>query len=177
MFFRTPLAELAAYCRQLRYPPALRIAPPAAPVTAEVLALVELLRAPTPAEPPSPPTAAVDERRLIAAMCTSAWNLRRRMLDPETNRPRAEFRRAYSDVKALWREFDDRGIRIIGHTGEEYDDGLSLDVVTFEERDDVTTQTIIETIKPTIVFDGTRIQIGEVVVGTPRSPDDIARRS
>jgi hypothetical protein len=167
MALRPLLSELVADWRQWRYPAALRITSPGVPGTADVLALLERFRDLQPAEPPASQAPTADDRELIAALCTSAWSLRRRMIDPATDRPRPELRRAYSDVKALWRALDDRGVRIIDHTGEHFDDGLSLDVVTFEPRDDLVTDTIIETIKPTIVLDGMRIQVGEVVVGTP----------
>jgi hypothetical protein len=53
------------------------------------------------------------------------------------------------------------------HTGDAYDTGMALRVIAFEPTAELAQEQIIETIKPTIYYNGKIARMGEVIVGTP----------
>ena len=70
------------------------------------------------------------------------------------------------------------GIDIKDHTGEKYDGGMALHVITFQPAPGLSHEQVIETIKPTIYRENKIVQMGEVIVGvpekgaTPDTPDN-----
>jgi hypothetical protein len=60
-------------------------------------------------------------------------------------------------------------IEIHDYTGQRYDVGLTVGVLTYQPTADITTgdEVIIETVKPTMYHHGSLISPGEVVVGVP----------
>ena len=57
--------------------------------------------------------------------------------------------------------------RIKDHTGEIFDYGLPLNVVTTQPSPGITKERVLETLKPTIYWQEQMIQMGEVVIATP----------
>ena len=60
-----------------------------------------------------------------------------------------------------------RGIEIKDHTGKTVDAGDALNIVAYQPSVDLTRNTVIETLRPTIYFKEKIIQNGEVIVGKP----------
>ena len=107
-------------------------------------------------------------RKLFSAVGTAVWKLEQRMLDPETKEPREEFRKVWRHVEAIKDALAEAGVDIIDWTGKRYDDGMSLKVVSEEEREGTKEAEIVETLLPTIRFrKEVQLQQGEVVVGRP----------
>lgn len=105
--------------------------------------------------------------RLLADLATGIWRLKLRCLEPGTDRPREEMRRAYRDVEALWDALTQAGVKVQDHKDTAYDASLSLTVVAFQPTAGIDRERVIETIKPTVYYQSQRIQMGEVIVGTP----------
>jgi hypothetical protein len=63
--------------------------------------------------------------------------------------------------------FDSLGIRIIDRIGESFDAGLPDQVVTEEPREGLTREQIIRTIRPTIMWNQTMVQRGEIDIAVP----------
>jgi hypothetical protein len=59
------------------------------------------------------------------------------------------------------------GVVIRDQLNEPYDPGLPVNVLTFQPMPGLTRDTIIEVVRPTIIWQERVLQIGEVVVGTP----------
>jgi hypothetical protein len=71
----------------------------------------------------------------------------------------------------VWDALKENGLEIQDHTGDPYDSGQSLKAPAFEPTPGLKEETVIDTIKPSIYLDGKMIQMGEVVVGIPETPD------
>lgn len=112
------------------------------------------------------PKAIVDA---LAAIATNACRARNRMVDPDSGEVKEEMKRVYRDIGAQYDALDQIGIKISDMRGKPYDAGMALTVITFEPQPGLSKDQIIETIKPTVTWNGQMIQVGEVIVGTPQS--------
>jgi hypothetical protein len=116
------------------------------------------------------PSAAPISLGLLADACTGLWRLRQRMLQPGTDRPLEEMRRAYRHLESTWDTLAEAGVEIIDHTGTPFDIGLALKVIAYQPTPEISSDCVLETIKPTIYFQRERLQMGEVIVATPQPP-------
>lgn len=168
--------------RQWLHPREFHIAPASLPDAVAVLAdrLAELERARiAPAAGPTPGAAPADAIRpgLLADIGTGLWRLRTRMIDAATGEPPEHMRRAFRHAESIGDALAEAGVRIQDHTGIDFDPGLSLKVLAYQPVSGVQRERVIETIKPTIYLNGERIQMGEVIVGTPDVPGEPAAPS
>ncbi len=131
-------------------------------------ALAESPLATSVALPPGAVSVGLSEPQ-VADLATGLWRLREKMLDGETGRPLDEMRRAFRHLESVWDTLAQADVQVQDHSRSPYDPGLSLKVVAFQPTPGLDSETVIETLKPTIYMKGRRIQIGEVVVGTPES--------
>lgn len=98
---------------------------------------------------------------------TGLWRLRQRMIDPSTGEPADGMRKAYRHFMSIWDALESAGVEIQDHTDQLFDAGHSLKVVEFQPTPGIHNEKVIETIRPSIYYHGERVQIGEVIVGTP----------
>lgn len=106
--------------------------------------------------------------KLFRAAGTAVWKLAGRMIDEETREPKDEYRRLWRHVEAIRDALTAVGVDVIDWTGKRYDEGMSLKVVSEEERPGTKEPEIIETLLPTIRFrKQVQLQQGEVVVSRP----------
>jgi len=108
-------------------------------------------------------------KKAICAIANSAWKAKSRMASQEgTGQAGEVLRRVRGDIERIWSILvEDLRVEITDHTGEAFDYGLPLKVVTTQPKPGTTKERVIETIKPTILWQGERIQMGEVVITTP----------
>jgi len=124
-----------------------------------------------PAKPKELPRQPREDMRWVANVGTGLWRLRQKMLKPGTNEPLEETRRLYRYVESMWDALAQAGVEIHDHTQAVFDSGLSLKVVAFQPTAGFTREIVVETIKPTIYFKNERLQMGEVIVGTPEKTE------
>ena len=106
--------------------------------------------------------------KLFRATGTAVWKLEQRMFDAETKEPKDEYRRLWRHVEAIKDALTDIGVDIVDWTNKRYDEGMSLKVVSEEERPGTKEPEIVETLLPTIRFrKQIQLQQGEVVVSRP----------
>jgi hypothetical protein len=103
----------------------------------------------------------------LAVIVTNAWKARAKMLHGDTGEPREDMRRVYRHIETIFDAFHQMGLQIKDHTGEAFDYGLPLAVIAAQPTTGMAKERVIETIKPTIYWNGTIIQTGEVVIATP----------
>jgi hypothetical protein len=157
-------SELAADLRQWQFPRELRIAAPALPPELR-------LAASAPAAVRSPDGDGLDPG-LLAALGTDLWRLRRLLAEPGTGQPvPTRTRRAFRRLEALWDACTQLGLEIVDHTGEPVPDHGELGIKTLAHQPQagLANPRVIETVKPSLYFRRRRIQVGEVIVGTPES--------
>ena len=103
----------------------------------------------------------------LAIIATNAWKARTKMMDGESGEPREEMRRVYRHIETMFDAFQQIGLQIKDHTGDSFDYGMPLTVITTQPTAGIAKERVIETIKPTIYWNETIIQTGEVVIATP----------
>ncbi len=166
------LMKLLADIRQWSYPKEFRIDSAAWPAS-----LPDLLRQLGKAEDDrSAPGTSVDREalpgRLLADVGTGLWRLRQKMVEPGTDRPLEEMRRAFRHLESITDALAQAGVEIRSHTGEVVpEQGIyALRVIAFQPTPGLARDRVLETIKPSVYYQGELIQMGEVIVGTPASP-------
>lgn len=160
--------------RQFRHPREFRIAPPA--FTAADVAMLEELAEALRTPPPAPADSATVVKPVIPpgflnGVATNLWRLRQKMVEPGTDHPLEEMRRAFRHLQSAWDVLADAGVEIQDHTGATFDIGQSLHVIAFQPTPGLTGEQVIETIKPSVYYGGRMVQMGEVIVGTPPRED------
>jgi hypothetical protein len=103
----------------------------------------------------------------LAAIATSAWRAKSKMVDPSTGEPREAVARVYKDIERIHRHLEDIGFRIRNHTGDPYDDGQPMKVVTSEVRPEAARKYVLATLLPTIYWNDHIIQHGEIEIAVP----------
>lgn len=107
--------------------------------------------------------------KAFATIATNAWRAKTKMVDPDTGEAKAEMKRVYRHIEAIYESLKQIGVETIDPVGRIYDSGMALKVVSFEPTPGLSSEEIKETIKPSVVWLGRLIQIGEVIVGTPQT--------
>lgn len=121
------------------------------------------------------PAVTVDDGPAVKALveiALNSWRLKRRMEDPETREPIEGMGLYYRHVDAIQKGLDALGITIKDPTNETY--GAQQKAIAFEPTPGIQKETVVKTIKPTIQFRGQLLERGEVIVGTPISPESQA---
>lgn len=133
-----------------------------------------------------PKSAVLDLKSVQAAIVrladagSSFWRLSNRLRRNDTGEATSETRSALRHLEATWSALREAGVQVLDHTGEPFHHGLALTAIAFQPTPGLAREEVIETIRPTIYFGPTLLQMGEVVVGTPeddaisggRSADD-----
>jgi hypothetical protein len=127
--------------------------------------------APKPDQPPAPSISDTEEQWLKTAanIITSAWRAKVKMLDADTNEPTEPMKRVYRHVESIFDALKQMGVEHLDPVGRAYDSGMALKVITFEPTPGLSKEEIKETIKPSVIWQGRLIQMGEVIVGTPQN--------
>ena len=103
----------------------------------------------------------------LADIATQAWKARSKMLDSKTGDVREEMRRTIRHIEAILTTIRSMGIEIKDHTNEGFDYGQPLRLVATQPTAGIVRDTVLETLKPTIYWNGHIAQTGEVIVGVP----------
>jgi len=144
---------------------------PEAPLDQALAEWEKIQSAPAPPPPPTPaaetPTPALDQ---IAAIATHVWRAKNKLIDPVSGQPREETRRTYRHIESTLDALTQMGVAIRDQLNEPYDPGLPVNVLTFQPMPGLNRDTIVEVLRPTIIWQDRVLQIGEVIVGTPETP-------
>jgi len=112
-------------------------------------------------------SALFDLLKLLAVMATGIWRTRQKMLVPGGDQPADEYRKAFRPLESTYQSMLQAGLEIIDRVNQPYIMGLSEKVIAIDAVDGLDREMVIETIKPTILYHGNAIQLGEIVVGAP----------
>jgi hypothetical protein len=132
--------------------------------------MVEALIPETPDEgtPRSQSSSELDGVR-ISELAISLWRLEKRLVDPATGLPMEDARIAYRHLRAAWDSLTELGVEVLDHTNEEVaEHGITgLRKLAFEPREGLTHETVIETVSPTVVYNGKVVRMAAVIIGVP----------
>jgi len=109
--------------------------------------------------------------RAMADIATNVWKAKTKMLDGASGEVREEMKRVYRHIENVFEAFEKMGLEVKDHTGDAFDYGSPLKVVTTQPTQGIPREKVVETIKPTIYWEKKIIQTGEVVIATPTSTE------
>jgi hypothetical protein len=193
---RPGVRSLSAWSRQHRFPAEFRIPPPvlpSGPASNPVADPASAGQAADPASPagflptaPEPPDALPEPQPgtppgdlpgdlpddVVAGLVTELWRARNKVDGPgaEQDPPRA-VRWANRYLAAADERLVRAGIEVEGHDGLRFDVGMDLRVLAYQDDPDVTEETVVETVRPSVRRAGRIIQEGEVIVAVPERSD------
>lgn len=155
--------RIMAGLRQLRYPPEFRIeavsvSPELITSVHELLNRLQALSIATPKE---------DEKLLsiVAELATGLWRVRNRVrILPDGDEA---IRRLKRVMEAVWEAMEANNVKVQEHTGENYDEGMALEVLDVQIDPSLTRAKVVETVKPSIFVNGRLVQWGIVIIGKP----------
>jgi hypothetical protein len=104
--------------------------------------------------------------KALANIATNVWKARNRLVDAQ-GEPREETKRVFRHIESIQDSLAQLRVEIRDHTGEVFNYGLPLTVITTQPTKGINRERVIETIKPTVYWNRQMIQAGEVVVATP----------
>lgn len=171
--------SILAIVRQLKFPREFRILPVNFPedIATKLEQLTELLlteqiklgneNSTTSSENSTESNAITKQTKFFTDIITHLWRLRQKMTHADSGQPLEGMSRAYRHVESVWDALVQEGIEIKDHTKTFFDLGMPVKVVAYQPTPGLNREMIIETVKPTIFNGDTRIQMGEVIVGTP----------
>lgn len=120
-------------------------------------------------EPPVPQHRAIfvdlsPKSTQIVELAVEIWRIQNRLIKASSNLDDAQKRGLESSIQKLRKYLDNFRIEIIDHTDQKYNEGLSVDVLSFENDSGVKEPIIKETVEPTIICQGNVVRKGKVVV-------------
>ena len=103
----------------------------------------------------------------VADIVTNLWRAKMKMIEPDTGEPKEETRRIYRHIEGALETFQQLGLTITEMVNQPYDAGLPVKVLTFQPTPGLKRDTILEVVRPTLIWRDTLLQMGEIVVGIP----------
>ncbi|MFW6691583.1 hypothetical protein [Streptomyces sp. MAR4 CNX-425] len=108
--------------------------------------------------------------RALVGAATGLWRALRKLDRDVGSLSAADLRQVRIQVRASRQALADDGLEIQDHDGEPFDPSLSLEALVFQDEPELTREVVLETVRPTVYFRGSRIQMGQVIVGRPVPP-------
>ena len=173
------MTRLGEWLRQRRFAAEFRIDAPVTPVPVTVetvpASAAEAPAEPVPTAPPATdPTGLPDD--VLAELGTDLWRARRRLGDGQDRDAPREQRLAARSLRAAWDRLADAGVEVQEHDGMPFDVGMKLDVLAYQDDPNVTKETVLETVRPSVYRGERCIQVGEVIVAVPEKGRDDGSR-
>ena len=102
--------------------------------------------------------------QLLADVCVGMWRTHSKMVDSTSGEAT---RRALRPLESTMDILRQAGFEIKDHTDKPYVVGMQEKVVAWETKEGLKSEMIIETIRPTIIYQEMVIKQGEIIVGVP----------
>jgi hypothetical protein len=114
-----------------------------------------------------------DSPEVDAALADALTNLWRtaRKLDADGSDAGAA-RQAARHLRTACDAFARAGLSFQDHDGVAFDPGMALEVIAYEPRPDVSSDVVVETVRPCVYSGERRIQVGQVIVARPETRKD-----
>lgn len=107
--------------------------------------------------------------RFLSELATIAFRLSVRIHEPRTGSIQADMKGIGRQVEALRDLLASAGLEIVDHTNQTTPStgAFQQRVLALERVAGLTCETVIETVKPTVRYQGRLLQVGEVILGAP----------
>lgn len=108
----------------------------------------------------------------LCALATHVWRTKGKLVDPTTGEPKEETKRAYRHIESAMETFAQMNLTLNDWLDQPYDPGLPVKVLMFQPTPGVIRDTVVEAVKPTVIWRDQLLQLGEVVVGIPGNAEN-----
>jgi hypothetical protein len=103
----------------------------------------------------------------LGGLATQVWRAIGKTVDPATGKPREEMKRVHRHIEGALDMLKQMGLTMNDWVNQPYDTGLPVKVLSFQPTPGLDRDTVIETVRPTVIWKDRLLQSGEVIVGTP----------
>ena len=133
-----------------------------------------------------------DYLKALVSIATNAWRAKTKMVDtmkmveamntanvtqlksPTKDEVLEKMKRVDRHIEAICRNLAEVGVVICDHTGDAYDEGQPMQVVTTKPTPGLEKKHVSETLLPSIFWNNRLVQNGEIEIATPASPNTSA---
>lgn len=105
--------------------------------------------------------------KAIVEIGTQLWKAKAKMVDSTSGEVRDEMKKVFRHIESSFAALEAISVEVKDHTGDSFDYGLPLKVVTSQPTPGISKEQVIETVRPTIYWQKQIIQMGEVVIAVP----------
>lgn len=164
--------DFQASIRQLDYPKEIRIKPPdrldeIQNLATDLAGLLDWFKNYYKKDVPEKDKDYLHLLQVISEVCVGVWRAKSKLIDSTNGESTEQTRRALRPIESTLDTLQQGGFEIKDHTNKPYVVGMLEKVVSWEQKEDLTEEIIIETLRPTIIYQDRVLQNGEVVVGVP----------
>ena len=116
-------------------------------------------------------------RSQICPFADQLWRLQGVIFEGENREVRdglngAEVRKLARSLEAMEAIIESIGIRVIDRCDQDWDAGLPETVITEEPKEGISKERILRTIRPTIMWNQTMVQRGEIDIAVPTAKNE-----
>jgi hypothetical protein len=104
---------------------------------------------------------------VMADLATNLWRVTKKLTGEQNGDAARGRRMASRHAQAAQESLAEAGIQVQDHDGTPFHPGLSLDVIAYEARPGTVSETVVETVRPSVYRAGRCIQTGQVIVAQP----------
>ena len=123
----------------------------------------------------NPDALAADVQRLskaLVAITNQSWRIANAVVDQDSKEGKEELsareiKKMNKALEGMIETLEELGIKSIDRQGEPFNVGLPDQVISEEPRDGISKEQIVRTIRPTIMWNQTMVQRGEIDIAIP----------
>jgi hypothetical protein len=104
---------------------------------------------------------------VMADLATNLWRVTKKLAGEQNGDAARGRKMASRHAQAAQESLAEAGIQVQDHDGTPFHPGLSLDVIAYEARQGTASETVVETVRPSVYRAGRCIQTGQVIVAQP----------
>ena len=109
--------------------------------------------------------------KLLADIATGLWRINNKFSAVDIDILPNELKKAHRHIESTMDALIGAKADIRDHANEKYVAGMALKVIAYQPSSSVQVEMITETIKPSVFYKDELIQMGEVIVATPATPE------
>ena len=112
----------------------------------------------------------------LIAIANQSWRISNAVIDPDSKEPREkpnaqDIKKVNKALESMGGTLEGLGIKLIDRRGEPFDAGIPEEVISEEPRAGISKERIIRTIRPTIMWQQTMVQRGEIEIAVPTTDE------
>ncbi len=115
--------------------------------------------------------------KLVANIITAMWRAQKNTGQENLENVSEDIKKVYRHCQAIWELLTDAGFVICEYTNDLYRQDLAIEVIAYESVPDCDSATIVETIKPKILYKKQIIQKSQVIVALPPENQDCKKNN